>query len=218
MGGAGGGIAQTVVLGPCTFLVTAMVLSQDASASVSGVAAKTWRERGLGGFYPGGSAIAARQASNWASRVGFTEAVRDAIAPPPPGGAARRRLSVPEEAAAGVAGGVLSCWNHPFEVARIEMQARALGGEPPRSMLAVLRDVHAEAGVRGLFQGLLPRMGLNVWLTLFMVSGSHLTKQLREQTAERVSESAERVSEGARLARALTGRTLPPVPARQVSA
>ena len=41
-----------------------------------GAAGAIWREEGLAGFYPGGSAIAARQASNWASRVGFTEAVR----------------------------------------------------------------------------------------------------------------------------------------------
>ncbi len=31
----------------------------------------------LQGFYPGGTAIAFRQMTNWASRQGFTEAVRD---------------------------------------------------------------------------------------------------------------------------------------------
>lgn len=202
MGGAGGGVAQTVVMGPCTFLVTAMVLGKDASATVTSIAWKTWREKGLRGFYPGGSAIAARQASNWASRVGFTEAVRVQLSAllhgRPASGRAAKRLSVPEEAVAGIIGGVLSCWNHPFEVARIEMQARALAGEESRSMAQVLRAVHGEYGVRGLFQGLLPRMGLNVWLTLFMVSGAHIVKQFREGTERR----------GANLATAVTGNPI----------
>merc|ERR1719453_691097 len=40
------------------------------------IASKTWAEKGVKGFYPGGTAIAARQASNWASRQGFTEIIR----------------------------------------------------------------------------------------------------------------------------------------------
>lgn len=120
-----------------------------------------------------------RQASNWASRQGFTEAVRTRIAQISHGDA-QARLSTREEVLAGVVGGVLSCWNHPFEVARIEMQARAIAGESQLSMVQVLRHVHAQHGLQGLFQGLLPRMGLNIWLTLFMVSGVKLIKQARE--------------------------------------
>ena len=92
---------------------------------------------------------------------------------------------------------MLSCWNHPFEVARIEMQSRAIAGEASLSMWQVLRQVHHEHGVRGLFQGILPRMGLNINLTLFMVSGAHIVKAARE--------SSER--ESARLAHSLTGMT-----------
>ena len=193
LAGASGGVAQTIVMGPCTFLVTAMVLSKRET-SVTATILKTWSERGLSGFYPGGSAIAARQASNWASRVGFTEAVRSRISSVVHG-QPKKRLSMAEEAAAGIIGGVLSCWNHPFEVARIEMQARAIAGEPPVSMAQVLRSVHGEHGVRGLFQGLLPRMGLNIWLTLFMVSGVHVVKQAREGSGR----------EGVRLGRVATG-------------
>ena len=43
--------------------------------------------------------------------------------------------------------------NHPFDVARVEGQARAISGEAQLSMVAVLRHVHAEYGMRGLFQG-----------------------------------------------------------------
>jgi hypothetical protein len=35
---------------------------------------------GVKGFYPGGTAIAFRQATNWASRQGFTEGVRSRCA------------------------------------------------------------------------------------------------------------------------------------------
>ena len=199
IGGAGGGVAQTLVMGPCTFVVTALVLGdgKHSTVSVSDFVAATWRAKGLRGFYPGCSAIAARQASNWASRVGFTEAVRARIAAFFHGDP-QCRLSMREEAAAGIIGGVLSCWNHPFEVARIEMQARAIAGEVELPMSQVLRAVHAEYGMCGLFQGLLPRMGLNVWLTLFMVSGIHVTRQLRES-----SERVESVVSGGSMVRQL---------------
>jgi hypothetical protein len=54
-------------MGPCTFLVTASVTG-DKSVSTTQLIAKTWAEKGLKGFYPGGTALAFRQASNWASR------------------------------------------------------------------------------------------------------------------------------------------------------
>ena len=66
------------------------------------------------------------------------------------------------------------------------MQARALSGEPAVGMIAVLRQVHAESGVGGLFQGLIPRMGTNVWLTLFLVSGANIVKQCREGSTEAI--------------------------------
>lgn len=74
-------------------------------------------------------------------------------------------------------GGMLSCWNHPFEVARIEMQARAVAGESYMSMTTVFRSVYAQYGMEGLFKGVIPRMGLNIWQTLFMVTGAGLIKE-----------------------------------------
>lgn len=38
--------------------------------SVLSIASETWNSKGLKGFYPGGTAIAFRQATNWASRQG----------------------------------------------------------------------------------------------------------------------------------------------------
>ena len=131
--GAGGGVCQTVVMGPCTFLVTAVVTG-GAQTSVTSTISKTMREKGLLGFYPGGSAIAFRQATNWASRQGMTDAVRSrariALHNDP-----NAKLSASQDAVCGCLGGILSAWNHPFEVARIEMQARAVAGQESLSML-----------------------------------------------------------------------------------
>ena len=147
LSGAGGGVCQTVVMGPMTFLVTAVVTS----------------------------AIAFRQATNWASRQGFTDAVRSRMRTflnKP----ADAKLTPKEDAICGLFGGMLSCWNHPFEVARIEMQARAVANEEYLSMVGVFRQVVGQYGIRGLFQGVIPRMGLSIWQTLFMVTGAKLVK------------------------------------------
>ena len=53
-------------------------------------------------------------------------------------GDSRAQLTVPEEMTAGVCGGLLSSWNHPFEVCRIEAQSRAVANEPAISMVAIM--------------------------------------------------------------------------------
>ncbi|KAA8494800.1 Citrate/oxoglutarate carrier protein [Porphyridium purpureum] len=173
--GAGGGVCQTVVMGPCTYVVTALVTG-DKSKSMSQVISSTWRERGLKGFYPGGSAIAFRQATNWASRQGFTDSIRVQMKRRLHGDE-KAKLTGPQEIVSGVLGGILSAWNHPFEVARIEMQARANAGEAKMSMLQVFSMVSKEHGVAGLFKGVVPRIGLGVWQTLFMVNGAHYIRE-----------------------------------------
>jgi len=173
--GAGGGIAQTSVMGPCTFLVTAAVTGSGGKG-VSTVMSEAWARDGIKGFYPGGTAIAFRQATNWASRQGFTDAVRGVMLKTFHSHEDVPKLTVGQEVCSGMIGGMLACWNHPFEVARIEAQARAAAGESKKSMVRVMKDVHAEYGVRGLFKGIIPRIGLGVWQTLFMVTGANLVR------------------------------------------
>lgn len=84
------------------------------------------------------------------------------------------KLSRGDEAFCGVIGGTLASWNTPFEVARIEMQARANAGQSSLNLVQVLNLVYREHGVVGLFQGIIPRIGLNIWQTLFMVSLVHV--------------------------------------------
>lgn len=169
LAGAGGGVCQTVVMGPTTFVVTAVVTGGSDRSSLQ-IARDTYASKGIRGFYPGGSAIAFRQATNWACRQGFTEAARVR---------ARKmldtdKLTPGQEGLCGVVGGTLSSINHPFEVARIEMQARANAGQTSLSMVGVLKMVVKENGPLGLFQGVIPRIGLNIWQTLFMVSLVHV--------------------------------------------
>jgi hypothetical protein len=176
LAGAGAGVAQTTVMGPCTFVVTAMVTGQK-DLNVPAFIKQTWTEKGLKGFYPGGTAIAFRQASNWASRQGFTEFFRARIAQMKYG-KADAKLTKGEEAMSGVLGGTFSTWNQPFEVARIQMQAAAAAGEKeqpgmPRVMMNVVKD----QGPLGLFKGIVPRIGLGIWQTLFMVTGAKILKE-----------------------------------------
>jgi hypothetical protein len=67
LAGAGGGVSQVVVMGPCTFLVTGAVTG-DQSVSTMQRMQRTWAAKGIKGFYPGGTALMFRQATNWASR------------------------------------------------------------------------------------------------------------------------------------------------------
>lgn len=177
--GAGGGVCQVAVMGPCTYLVTGAVTG-DQSISTMQRIRQTYARAGIRGFYPGGTAIAFRQATNWASRQGFTEAVRERFKLYFHG-THDAKLTKWQEVAAGTVGGTLACWNHPFEVARIEMQARGDQGQTSISMVQVFKEISKEHGIGGLFKGLVPRVCLGIWQTLFMVTGAKLVKdQLQE--------------------------------------
>jgi len=180
LAGAGGGVAQVVVMGPCTFLVTAAVTSGSKMSTTARIA-DTFRTNGIKGFYPGGTAIAFRQATNWASRQGFTELVRSQFKMVFHNDA-NAKLTKLEEIGAGVLGGALSCWNHPFEVARIEMQASAASNSGKSvSMVQVFENVVKENGIKGLFQGVVPRIGLGVWQTLCLVVFSRMIKETMQE-------------------------------------
>jgi len=174
--GAGAGVAQTSVMGPCTFVVTAVVTG-GKDVSVGKTVSTTWAEKGLKGFYPGASAIAARQASNWAMRQGFTEFVMDNMRRALHGDNTDAKLSVPQQALCGAIGGTMATCNQPFEVARIQMQSAAFEGKPKLSMPATLGMIVKEQGAGGLFAGIVPRIGLGIWQTIFMVTVPKLLKQ-----------------------------------------
>jgi len=193
--GAGGGMAQALVMGPTSLVVTACVAASknnngnfdgnknnDISNSKDGkytqstsaweVAKTLVRERGILGLYRGAPAVAMRQATNWASRQGFTEWVRPRI---PVEGALGELL-------AGCIGGTLSAWNTPLEVARIESQSvvmkKRTGGSADgdddedgkgRSLVGTMCDIVEERGFGALYVGIIPRAAQACYQTLFLV-------------------------------------------------
>lgn len=71
---------------------------------------------------------------------------------------------------------MLSTWNQPFEVLRIEAQAAAARGQASKTLLETCNLIIKENGVAGLFQGIIPRMGLCISQTLFMVTLPYILK------------------------------------------
>ena len=173
--GGGGGICQTVVMSPCTFLVTAVV--NKPGYTIAQCVRDVYGDKGVRGFYHGASAVAIRQMTNWASRTGFTEYIRNRAKMYKSGKVEGTRLTVMEESLCGILGGALACWNHPIEVCRIEMQSRTVAKEPQLSIIGTLSHVVKTNGPMGLFKGITPRILLGIWQTLFMVSFANVIKE-----------------------------------------
>ena len=135
---------------------------------------QTYTRGGLAGFYPRGTAIAFRQATNWASRQGFTEFVR-----------ARFKLAFHDGRAddADEGGGSLrgrARWHggvleppvrggeNRGADARQRGKARGVDGDGDAKHREGRRD-------RRVVQ-IAPRVALGIWQTLFMVTGAKLIK------------------------------------------
>ena len=103
VGGFGGGVAQVVVMGPCTFLVTAATIG-DGKTSMVSQTLTTFKSNGISGFYRGGVALMLRQGSNWASRQGLTDLARSALRSNHKGDQSKIQLSIAEETLAGIIG------------------------------------------------------------------------------------------------------------------
>lgn len=177
LAGACGGLAQALVMQPTTFMVTS---AQTTGKSVGEIlAGMTQSPRGLLGLWmnPAFVSVAARQISNWASRVGLTELARVVVGADRPGA-----KSVSREIAAGVLGGAMSCWNTPFEVCRIDQQSQSALQHSYASLSADTGSCRADGGgtrfgsgencrVRGVAMGA-PAPAENTWVTLRRVHAS----------------------------------------------
>jgi len=182
-------------MGPTTLAITHKVVSSCSALSTTAILGQAWRKDGWRGWYPGGTALALRQASNWALRQGFTEAARvRMVAARHPGEGTSAKLSRSEELVCGIIGGTLSTLNQPFEVARIEAQSRSAAGEPALSMASVVRIIVKQSGFAGLYAGILPRIGLAVWQTTFMVVAPKLIRAFAEEMDEELSSAPDAVA------------------------
>lgn len=177
-GGVVGGFCQAyTTMGFCTFMKTVEVTrdktgKQGGESSLS-IARGVLRTEGIRGMYKGVNAVALRQATNWGSRFGFSRIIESALRR----GDTERRLGKGERLLASAVGGGMACWNHPFEVLRVEMQVpRSDSGAKRLSLTEAARRVFAENGVRGFYRGVTPRVLLSGYLTVVMVFGGDEVK------------------------------------------
>ncbi|EGF98532.1 uncharacterized protein MELLADRAFT_40798 [Melampsora larici-populina 98AG31] len=180
IGGCGGGIAQAyLTMGVSTTMKVGNSLSHliDNSCQYAEWESRQRNNDGIRGINKGVHAVALRQCTlrqctNWGSRMGFARLAEDGIRSLR-GRPAESSLSASEKLISSSIGGALGCWNHPIEVVRVEMQSMAQPrpGRPAKlTILNTMGFIYRENGVRGLFKGVLPRLGLSVWRTVCFVS------------------------------------------------
>ncbi|OQE24691.1 hypothetical protein PENSTE_c007G05325 [Penicillium steckii] len=92
----------------------------------------------------------------------------------------KEKLQFGEKILASTIGGALSCWNQPFEVLRVEMQS--MKNDPTRpanpTIVSTLKHIFAVSGVKGLFRGVVPRIGVATWATVCMVGFGDTVKEM----------------------------------------
>ena len=137
------------------------------------------RTKGIRGVNKGVNAVALRQITGWASRIGITRFAEGQLRSVR-GKSPDQKLGMGEKVVASTIGGALSCWNQPFEVLRVEMQSMKVDPTRPTkpTMVSTLEHVLRESGVKGLFRGVVPRIGVAAWATICMVSLSDRVKEL----------------------------------------
>ena len=177
-GGMVGGMAQAyATMGFCTCMKTVEITQHKLAAS--GVKPQStfatfmdiYRKEGIRGINKGVNAVAIRQITNWGSRFGLSRLAEDGIRRVT-GKEEGAKLSSMEKILASGLGGGLSAWNQPIEVIRVEMQSKTVDPNRPKNLTVgkTLRYIYANNGIKGLYRGVAPRIGLGVWQTICMVA------------------------------------------------
>ncbi|KAG2023078.1 succinate:fumarate antiporter [Coprinopsis cinerea AmutBmut pab1-1] len=182
LGGMTGGIAQAyATMGFTTCMKTAEITRAKTAAtgvkppSTWAVFADIYRREGLAGVNKGVNAVAVRQCTNWGSRMGFARLAEDMIRKVK-GKTEGESLGAVDKIIASTVGGALATWNQPIEVIRVEMQSMAKGAaadvnRPAKlTIMNTLKYIYNQNGIKGLYRGVTPRIGLGVWQTICMVS------------------------------------------------
>lgn len=184
MGGITGGLAQAyMTMGFCTCMKTVEITRSKATEA--GTPSSTWqifkdiyRKEGIRGINKGVNAVAIRQMTNWGSRFGLARLVEESLREYT-GKGKDEKLSAVEKIGASVVGGGLSAWNQPIEVVRVEMQSRAHDPNRPKNLTVskALKYIYQTNGMKGLYRGVTPRIGLGVWQTVFMVGVGDIARE-----------------------------------------
>ncbi|KDQ12908.1 hypothetical protein BOTBODRAFT_67110 [Botryobasidium botryosum FD-172 SS1] len=186
LGGMGGGIVQAyATMGFCTCMKTAEITRHKQAAtgikppSTWAVFGDIYRREGIAGINKGVNAVALRQMTNWGSRMGFARLAETTIRSAK-GIKEDQALTPVDKVMASVIGGALATWNQPIEVVRVEMQSMAKNTSANRpaklTVFNTLGYIYKENGIRGLYRGVTPRIGLGIWQTVCMVSFADYVK------------------------------------------
>ncbi|WVO16829.1 hypothetical protein L204_104515 [Cryptococcus depauperatus] len=186
LGGIGGGIAQAyATMGFCTCMKTVEITRHkqlEAGAPVEStftVFKNMYAKEGLAGINKGVNAVAVRQATNWGSRFGFARLAEGALRKAK-GIKEDEKLGAMDKILASSFGGALATWNQPIEVVRVEMQSALKSQDPTRpakkTVLNTLSYIYRTNGIKGLYRGVSPRIGLGAWQTICMVSFADYVK------------------------------------------
>lgn len=174
--GMGGGVAQAyATMGFCTCMKTAEVTRAKQAATgqeVKGtfrVFADLYKEKGIRGINRGVNAVALRQMTNWGSRLALSRFLEKPIRYFT-GRTEAEPLTTGQRFVASVSAGALSCWNQPLEVARVEMQSLTKGIQHSSpGIMQTIMSIYKNNGIKGLYRGAVPRMGLGAYQTFVMV-------------------------------------------------
>lgn len=164
-GGLVGGVAQAFVMTPAGLIFTSLNVNQGKKGyendNAITVIRRVVKEKGVLGMFAGFGPMASRQASNWASRAGFTEICRTSLG--------MSGWGVWGEVASGAIGGIGSCWNTPIETIRVFMHRDISMGLPAKTFGQYWTDIVEDQGHVGLFRGVTPRGIQAIWQTIWMV-------------------------------------------------
>lgn len=184
-GGIMGGLAQAyLTVGFCTCMKTVEITRAKEAASGAKppgtfqVFADIVKREGLRGVNKGVNAIAIRQMTNWGSRFGLSRLAEDGIRNVT-GKVEGQKLNPYEKILASAIGGGLSTWNQPIEVIRIEMQSKTTDPNRPKKLTTwtTAKYIYSQNGLKGLYRGVTPRIGLGIWQTVCMVGFGDMAKE-----------------------------------------
>ncbi|MCJ1402317.1 Mitochondrial DNA replication protein yhm2 [Xylographa trunciseda] len=195
-GGMAGGVAQAyATMGFCTCMKT-VEITQHKIAQAGVKPPSTWatfmdiyRKEGIRGINKGVNAVAIRQTTNWGSRFGLSRLAESGIRKAT-GKEEGQKLGSMEKILASGLGGGLSAWNQPIEVIRVEMQSKTEDPNRPKNLTVgkTLKYIYSNNGMKGLYRGVTPRIGLGVWQTICMVALGDMAKDAVEKlTGDKVT-------------------------------
>ncbi|CAI7581025.1 unnamed protein product [Penicillium palitans] len=188
-GGMAGGVAQAyATMGFCTCMKTVEITKHKMAATgvkppgTFATFMDIYRKEGIRGINRGVNAVAIRQTTNWGSRFGLSRLAESAIrkvANKEEGA----KLSAAEKILASSLGGGLSAWNQPIEVIRVEMQSKTPDPNRPKNLTVgkTFKYIYDSNGIRGLYRGVAPRVGLGIWQTVCMVALGDMAKEAVEK-------------------------------------